>query len=72
MSVRDSLRCMLRLIRIDILRRVRNVGFLVERLKCTSMLCDIANTIARVQNFRLRSVILICTCRQSTLVVLFL
>ena len=33
MSVRISLRGMLRLIWIDFLRKVQNVGFLVERLK---------------------------------------
>ena len=34
MSVRVSLRCMLRLISVDILRIVHNVGFLVGRLIC--------------------------------------
>ena len=34
MSVRVSLRGMLRLIRIDTSRRVHNVGFLAGRLKC--------------------------------------
>ena len=33
-SVRVSLRGMLRLIRVDTLRRVHNVGFLAGRLKC--------------------------------------
>ena len=33
MSARISLRCMLRLIRVNTLRSVHNVGFLVGRLK---------------------------------------
>ena len=37
MSVRVSLRGMLRLIRVDTLRSVYNVGFLAERLKCRSV-----------------------------------
>ena len=34
MSIRVSLRCMLRLIRVDTLLRVHNVGFLAGRLLC--------------------------------------
>ena len=34
MSVRVSLRGILRLIRVDTLRRIHNVGFLVERFIC--------------------------------------
>ena len=33
-SVRVSLRCMLRLIRVDTLRRVHTVSFLADRLIC--------------------------------------
>ena len=37
MSVRDSLHGMLRLIRVDTLRRVHNVGFLAARLICSTI-----------------------------------
>ena len=55
MSIRVSLRGMLRLIRVDILRRVHTVGFLAGRLNCITAFTDLLEEFKFLQRISLHN-----------------